>query len=60
MDPGIVLLLGVVVSGIVIAITGVVQMLGELSKVKGPKGWVNLVAGAIVGLLGLLGIMAWG
>ena len=60
MDQGIILLLGVVISGTIIAIIGVVEMLSQLFKVKGPKGWGNFVAGMIVGLLGLLGIWAWG
>lgn len=59
-DTGIILLLGVVLSGIVVAINGVVQMLGEWIKVRGPKGWVNFVTGVIVAFLALLGIWAWG
>jgi len=65
MDPGILLLLGVVISGIVIAINGVVEMYGEWIKKrwpktnKWPKGWVNFATGIIVALLALLGIRAW-
>jgi len=64
-DPGILLLLGVVISGIVIAINGVVEMCGEWIKKKWPKaekwpkGWVNFVTGIIVAFLALLGIRAW-
>ena len=59
-DPGIILLLGVVLSGVIIAITGVVGMFGEWVKVKGPKGWINFVAGIIVAFLGLAGLRFWG
>jgi len=58
--PGIILLLGVVISGIVVALNGVVEMFGEWIKVKGPKGWPNFVTGMIVAFLALLGMWAWG
>lgn len=59
-DPGIILLLAVVLSGIIIAINGVVEMFSQWVKVKGPKGWVNFVTGIIVAFLALLGIRFWG
>lgn len=57
-DPGIILLLAVVLSGLVLAFNGVVELFSNW--VKWPKGWVNFITGLIVAFLALLGMWAWG
>jgi uncharacterized membrane protein (DUF441 family) len=57
-DSGIILLLGVVLSGLVLAFNRVVELFSNW--VKWPKGWVNFITGLIVAFLALIGIRAWG